>query len=293
MCVFGPVITTMATPFDQYNQVNMESLRKLILHLIRHESSAIVVTAAAGEAPVLSVTERLRIWETAVDFAGPVVSVIASVGTNSTRRTLNNIKLAEEVGMDGLVIVTPYYNLPTQKGLIAHFKQAAQSTDLPILIHNAPQRTGIGLELETIAELMEEKNIIGLVDCAPNLELLNHVKVIAPPRFSIYTGDERLYLENLKSGGCGVVGTASHVTGIQMAQIFELFKKGRLSEAQALDKRLHPVYDEISRNPEPASIKAILNSMGMEAGSLRLPLMALDPFEEKELFEKIKHLIDE
>lgn len=290
---FGPVITTMATPFDEYNQLNMESLRRLLLHLIRHQSSAIVVTGTTGEAPTLSATERLRVWETAVDFAGPLVPVIAGVGTNNTRTTLHNIKLAEEAGVDGLLLVAPYYNQPTQEGLLAHFKQATSSTDLPILLYNAPARTGVGFEIDTLAELMEEKNIVGLVDSSQDLSFIREAKKIASANFSIYAGDDKHYLEALKAGANGVVSVAAHVVGKQMSQIFEQFSCGRLLEAEAIDASLRPVYEGLRQTTNPAPIKAVLNEAGFFAGGLRLPLVPLDRFEAADLYESIRRLLDE
>jgi len=293
MSGFGPVITAMATPFNEYNQLNMDSLRRLIIHLIRHNSSALLVTGTTGESPVLSATERLRIWETAVDFAGPLIPVIASVGTNNTRTTLHNIKLAEEAGVDALMLVTPYYNKPTQEGLIAHFKQAAGSTDLPILLYQVPDRTGVSFELETLAELMKEKNIVGLVDASDNPDFIARLKQIAPPHFSLYTGNDEHYLDTLKAGGNGVVSVASHVVGKQMDQIFELFEKGWLPETEALNTRLQPVYEALLKDSNPAPLKAILNRIDLPVGSLRLPLVPLDMFEADELYEQIRMLLDE
>ena len=290
---FGPVITAMATPFDEYNQVDMDSLRRLILHLIRGGGSALALTDATGEGPVLSAMERLRVWETAVDFAGPLVPVIAGVGTNNTRTTLHNIKLAEEVGVDGLLIVTPYYSKPTQGGLLAHYKQAAQSTDLPIFLYNVPSRTGISLEVGTIQELMAEKNIVGLVDASGDLSLIDAVKKIARPNFLVYAGEDRLYLDTLKAGGNGVFSSASHVVGKQMSKIFERFEAGFLVEAEAIDKRLSPIYESLSQDAGPAPLKAMLNKIGLGVGGVRLPLVPLDAFEAAELFEKISAFLDE
>lgn len=293
MSGFGPVIAAMATPFNEYNQLNMDGLRRLIIHLIRHNSSALLVTGTTGESPVLSATERLRVWETAVDFAGPLIPVIASVGTNSTRTTCHNIKLAEEAGVDALMVVTPYYNQPSQEGLIAHFKQVAQSTDLPILLYHVPERTGVSFQLDTLTVLMKEKNIVGLVDASGDAGFIAKLKAVAPPGFALYTGDDRLYLDTLKAGGNGAVSSAANVVGKQMDQIFEMFKKGLLPEAEAINKGLQPVYEVLHHSPTPAPLKAVLNRMGLPMGGLRLPLMPLDMFEADELYESICHLLDE
>ena len=150
---FGPVMTAMVTPFNENNQLNISSLRRLILHLLKHGSTSLVVTGTTGEAPTLTAIERLRVWETAIDFAGGTIPIIVGVGTNNTKTTIHNVKLAEEVGADAVLVVTPYYNKPNQLGLLTHFKAIAESTDLPIFLYNIPSLTVVSLSLETILEL--------------------------------------------------------------------------------------------------------------------------------------------
>jgi len=290
---FGPVITAMVTPFDEYNQLNVNSLRKLIIHLLKHGTSSLVVTGTTGEAPTLSATERLRVWEIAVDFAGGSVPVIAGVGTNNTKTTLHNIKLAEEVGVDGLLIVTPYYNKPNQKGLITHFRELALSTDLPILLYNVPARTGVSFEIETLSELVTEKNIVGIKDASGDLSFIKALKELVPPDFNIYTGDDLHYLDTLKLGGSGVISVASHLVGLQMNQISKLYHQGQIEEATALNDKLAPLYQAMFQTSNPIPVKAILNKLDLNVGPLRLPLVGLDQFEADELFGQIKHLIDD
>ncbi|MCL1948516.1 MAG: 4-hydroxy-tetrahydrodipicolinate synthase [Turicibacter sp.] len=292
MSGFGPVITAMATPFDECNQLNMDSLRKLVIHLGRHGSSAILVTGTTGEAPVLSATEKLRVWETAVDFSEPGVSIIAGVGTNNTRTTLHSIKVAEEAGVQGLLIVTPYYNCPSQEGLLEHFRQAAQSTDLPILLYNIPSRTGVNLEYDTLSRLMEEKNIVGIKDAGGDVKRISKLKEIAQPGFSIYTGDDKMFLDTLKAGGDGVVSVASHVVGQQMARIYQNFQEGKLKEAEELDKALAPVYNLLGNTMNPAPIKGLLRQMGIAVGGLRLPLVPMEAEEAALLYHTLSHLLD-
>lgn len=290
---FGPVITAMVTPFDEYNQLNVGSLRKLIIHLLKHGSTSLVITGTTGEAPTLTAIERLRIWETAVDFAGGSVPIICGVGTNNTKTTIHNVKLAEEIGADAVLVVTPYYNKPNKIGLLTHFKEVANSTDLPIILYNIPSRTGVGLDLETILELSEMKNIIGIKDSSGDLTLLKQLKETLPANFLLYSGDDSNYLETLKLGGAGVISVASHVAGLQMNQIYQLFKDGKVEEAETLHHRLIPLYNGLFQTTNPIPIKAVLNQMGMEVGSLRLPLVELDQFESLSLFNQIKDLLDQ
>ncbi|MBQ8992752.1 MAG: 4-hydroxy-tetrahydrodipicolinate synthase [Turicibacter sp.] len=290
---FGPVITAMVTPFDEYNQLNISSLRKLIIHLLKHGSTSLVITGTTGEAPTLTAIERLRIWETAVDFAGGTVPIIAGVGTNNTKTTIHNVKLAEEIGVDGVLVVTPYYNKPNQMGLMTHFKEIARSTDLPILLYNIPSRTGVSLSLETILELAEIENIVGIKDSSGDLKLLTELKKHAPTHFSLYSGDDSNYLNTLKLGGQGIISVASHVAGLQMNEIYRLYQEGRVEEADELDKKLLPLYQGLFCTTNPIPIKAMLNQLGMEVGSLRLPLVEMDQFESLDLFNQLKGLFDE
>ena len=290
---FGPVITAMVTPFDEYNQLNIGSLRKLIIHLLKHGTTSLVITGTTGEAPTLTAIERLRIWETAVDFAGGTVPIIVGVGTNNTKTTIHNVKLAEEIGVDGVLVVTPYYNKPNRLGLLTHFKEVANSTDLPIILYNIPSRTGVSLDAETIVELAKIKNIVGIKDSSGDLTLLTKLKEMLPSNFALYSGDDSNYLDALKLGADGVISVASHVAGLQMNQIYKLFSEGKIQEAESLQQRLTPLYQGLFRTTNPIPIKAVLNQMGMDVGSLRLPLVELDQFESIELFNEIKGLLDE
>ena len=289
---FGPVMTAMVTPFDEHNQINMNSLKKLIIYLLKHGTTALVVTGTTGEAPTLSALERLRVWETAVDYAGGSIPVIAGVGTNCTKTTIHNIKLAEEIGIDGLLVVTPYYNKPNQKGLLYHFQEIARSTDLPIILYNVPSRTGVTFEIETLAELMKEKNIVGIKDASGDMKLLTQLKEIARPDFALYTGDDMAYLDTLKLGGAGAISVASHLVGNQMVQISELYEQGHIEEAGELHEKLIPVYQAMFHTTNPIPVKAMLNEIGLNVGDVRLPLIALDQFESMEIFDEIKALID-
>lgn len=289
---FGPVMTAMVTPFNETNQLNISSLRRLILHLLKHGTTSLVVTGTTGEAPTLTAIERLRVWETAIDFASGAIPIVVGVGTNNTKTTIHNVKLAEEVGADAVLIVTPYYNKPNQLGLLTHFKEVANSTDLPIFLYNIPSRTGVSLSLETILELAEVKNIVGIKDSSGNLELLKALKEQAPADFLLYSGDDSNYLNALKLGCDGVVSVASHVAGLQMNQIYQLYKNGQVEEAEALNEKLAPLYQGLFTTTNPIPVKAMLNQMGMEVGGLRLPLVEMDQFESQALFEKLNLLFD-
>lgn len=215
------------------------------------------------------------------------------VGTNNTKTTIHNVKLAEEVGADAVLVVTPYYNKPNQLGLLTHFKAIAESTDLPIFLYNIPSRTGVSLSLETILELAEIKNIVGIKDSSGDLKLLKALKEKAPEDFLLYSGDDSNYLNALKLGCDGVISVASHVAGLQMNKIYHLYKNGQKEEAEALNKNLDPLYHGLFTTTNPIPIKAMLNQLGMDVGGLRLPLVEMNQFESQALFEQISPLFDE
>ena len=289
---FGPLITASVTPFDEFGQVDIKQFEKLLEHLLEYKSTSIVVTGTTGESPTLNSIERLRIWETAVDFVDGNVPIIAGVGTNNTKTTIHNAKLAEEAEVDALLVVVPYYNKPSQKGLLKHFKMVAENTELPIILYNIPARCGVGLAIETILELAKVPNIIGIKESTGDMELLTKLKLLLPEEFLLYSGDDALYLETLKIGGAGVVSVASHLVGKKMRRIFDLLIAGWTPEAEELNARLCPFYQTIFTYPNPSPIKVLLTKYGLDVGSVRLPLVGLEEYEAEELWEKVEELID-
>ena len=289
---FGPLITAVVTPFDEQYQVDLKQFEKLLRHLIDTGSTALVITGTTGEASTLNSIEKLKIWEAALDYVDEKIPIIVGVGTNNTKTTLHNIKLAEEVGVDALLTVVPYYNKPSQKGLLRHFKTAAESTDIPIILYNIPARCGIELELETILELAKLPNIIGIKDSTGDIQLLSGLKEKLGADFLLYSGDDTLYLETLKLGGAGVISVAGHLIGKSMKRIFELHSTGFIERAESLDAKLAPFYNAVLTHPNPSPIKALLNKYGIDVGGVRLPLASLEEYEADILWEKIENLID-
>lgn len=289
---FGPLITAVVTPFDEQLQVDIKIFEQLLDHLINNGSTALVITGTTGEASTLNSIEKLKIWEAAMDHVNEKVPIIVGVGTNNTKTTLHNIKLAEEVGVDALLVVTPYYNKPSQKGLLEHFSHIAKSTQLPIILYNIPSRCAIELELETIVELAQIPNIIGIKDSTGNTELISQLKEKLNNDFLLYTGDDAFYLETLKLGGAGVISVASHLVGKSMKRIFDLQNTGFTERAECLNNKLQPLYKAIFTYPNPSPIKALLTKKGLPVGGVRLPLVSLDEDEIEELWSKIANLLD-
>lgn len=287
---FGPLITAAVTPFDKDMQIDLNQFKKLLDHLLKTGTTSLVITGTTGEAPTLNAIEKLKLWECAMDHVDKRIPVIVGVGTNNTKTTLHNIKLAEEVGVDGLLVVAPYYNKPSQKGLLAHFTQIARSTNLPILLYNIPSRCGVELELKTILALAKLPNIIGIKDSTGNVDLLKALHEKLGRNFLLYTGDDSLYMETLALGGHGVISVASHLVGTSMRRIHDLFETGFAHRSVCLDEKLQPFYKAIFTHPNPSPIKALLNLKGIEVGGVRLPLATLEDFEAKILLEKVEEM---
>jgi len=289
---FGPLITAVVTPFDDSNQVAISQLEKLLNHLLDQKSTSILVTSLVGEGQTLNSVEKLRMWESTVDFVGDQIPVIADVGTNNTKTTLHNVRLAEEADVTGLLATVPYYNKPTQQGLLSHFREVATSTELPILLYNDPKRCGASLELATIFELSQIENIVGVVDASGTLDLMKGINVMGLENFSVYSGNDCWYLGNLKLNGTGVVSAASHFVGKSMQAIFDLYRSGCTQEAEILNSRLLPLYQMASSDAGPATIKAVLNRYGFDVGGVRLPLVDLETDRVAMLWENLSSVID-
>lgn len=285
---FGPLVTAVVTPFDDDLQIDLKKFEKLLDHLLETGTTAIVVSGTTGEAPTLNSIEKLKLWERAMDYLDKKIPVIVGVGTNNTKTTLHNIKLAEEVGVDALMVVAPYYNKPSQKGLLAHFTQLAQSTKLPIIIYNIPSRCGVEIELKTIIELAKIPNIVGIKDSTGSTDMLVEIKERVDEDFLLYTGDDALYLKTLEHGGEGVISVASHIIGKSMKRVYELHITGFPQRAACLDSMLQPFYKAIFTFPNPSPIKTLLNEHGLEVGGVRMPLADLEDFEASILTEKVK-----
>lgn len=196
------------------------------------------------------------------------------------------------MGVDALLIVVPYYNKPSQKGLLEHFKTVAKSTELPIILYNIPSRCGIELELKTILELAKLPNIIGIKDSTGNTQLLSELKKKLDENFLLYSGEDALYFETLKLGGAGVISVASHLIGKSMMRIFELHNTGFTERAESLNAKLASFYNAVLTHPNPSPIKALLGKYGIDVGGVRLPLASLEDYEIDILWGKVKDLID-
>lgn len=283
MMNFGQVLTAMVTPFDQNGEVDFNATRTLVDYLIENGTDGIVVAGTTGESPTLTTEEKVALFKFVVDAVNGRVPVIAGTGSNNTRASISLTKLAEETGVDGIMLVAPYYNKPSQEGMYQHFKAIAESTPLPIMLYNIPGRSVVNLSVETIVRLSQIQNIVALKEASGNLDAMAEIISQAPSDFTLYSGDDGLALPVLAIGGAGVVSVASHVIGNEIQEMINHFKNGNVQDAASAHRRLLPIMKALFAAPNPAPVKAALNMNGVNVGGLRLPLLPLTTEEQRTL----------
>jgi 4-hydroxy-tetrahydrodipicolinate synthase len=268
--LLGEVLTAMVTPFRSDGSLDLDAFRALARHLVEHGSDGLVVTGTTGEAPTLSDGERLDLYSAALDEVGDRATVIAGTGTYSTAHSIHLTQEADELGVDGFLVVTPYYNKPPPRGIVEHFRAVAGVTDKPIVVYNIPSRVVLNLETETIAELADIPNVTAVKQANPNLM---QARAIVELGLDLYAGDDDVVLPFLEVGGVGGVCVHTHVVGPQVKEMVRRYRGGDVESARALDAELRPALDLLSVVPNPIAIKSALNLLGHEVGGLRLPLV--------------------
>jgi 4-hydroxy-tetrahydrodipicolinate synthase len=257
----GAVLTAIVTPFDERNRVNEESFVALMRHLAEHGSDGFVVAGTTGEASTLTDEEQLGLIGLAVAERPEGKSVIAGTGTNDTRHAVHLTERATELGADAVLVVTPYYNRPSRRGLVRHYQAVASATDKPAILYNIPSRTGTNMPPDLLAELAEIENVTGVKQANP--DELQQIEGL-----DLYAGDDPTFLRTLELGGAGVISVASHIVGEEMRRMVDE------PESRAeIDASLQDVYRTLFLTSNPTCTKAALNLLGREAGGLRLPLV--------------------
>lgn len=283
MMNFGQMLTAMVTPFDQHGEVDYNAARTLVNHLIDNGSDGLVVAGTTGESPTLTTEEKVELFKLVVETSAGRVPVIAGTGSNNTRVSIKLTKLAEEAGVDGIMLVTPYYNKPSQEGLFQHFKAIAESTSLPVMLYNIPGRSVVNMSVDTVVRLSEINNIVSIKEASGNLDMMTEIISHTPENFTLYSGDDGLTLPVLAIGGTGVVSVASHIIGNEMQEMIKLFKSGRVQEAAAAHRSLLPIMKALFAAPNPVPVKSALNMQGVQVGDVRLPMVPLNEEEKSTL----------
>jgi 4-hydroxy-tetrahydrodipicolinate synthase len=272
----GEVLTAIVTPFDRNGRVDLDRFRELASFLVDNGSDGLVVCGTTGESPTLTDAEKFELFEAAVDVLRGRATVVAGVGTYDTAHSIHLTKRAAEIGVDGLLVVTPYYNLPPQRGIVAHFEAIAAESDLPIVVYNIPSRVVRNIEPETIERLAQIPTVHAVKQANDDLEQARQI-----PGFGLelYAGDDNLLRSFLDLGGIGVISVHAHVAGPQVKELIRRFRDGDLEGATRMDAELAPAYELLKVQTNPIAIKAALNLLGHEVGGLRLPLVEADEAE--------------
>ncbi|MBM7540626.1 4-hydroxy-tetrahydrodipicolinate synthase [Amphibacillus cookii] len=278
---FGKLLTAMVTPFNDKNLVDYNKVTELMHYLIENGSDGLVVAGTTGESPTLSHQEKLELFKHTVAVSNGQYPIIAGTGSNNTEETIKLTKEAEAIGVDAVLLVTPYYNKPNQSGLYQHFLAVAEATELPIMLYNIPGRTMVHLTVDTIVALSKVDNIISVKESSGNLDAISQIIEETSDDFSVYSGDDSLTLPLKAIGADGVVSVASHIVGNEMKEMLNRFDQGEVKQASALHRSLLPIMRGLFMAPSPAPVKAALRMKGIETGSVRLPLVNVNEVEEQ------------
>jgi 4-hydroxy-tetrahydrodipicolinate synthase len=284
--VLGEVLTAVVTPFDGEGRIDYEAFRRLAHYLLDHGSDGLVVGATTGEAPTLSDDERLELFRVAVDAVGDRGTIVAGTGTYSTAHSVHLTEQAHEIGADGFLVVTPYYNRPPPRGIVEHFKAVAAASDRPVVVYNIPSRVVLNLEPETMCELAEIETVAAVKQANDDLDQAR--RILAETDLDLYAGDDNLVYPFLELGGVGGVCVYTQVVGPQVKEMIRRFRSGDEAGARQIDEELAPAYELLKVQTNPIAMKAALNLLGHEVGGLRLPLVEAN---EREL-ERIRDCLE-
>lgn len=276
---FGRLLTAMVTPFNADGSVNYEKAADLAEWLINNGSDGLVVAGSTGEAATMSAEEKLELFRVVVNRINKRVPVIAGTGSNNTADSVKMTKMAEAMGVDGALIVGPYYNKPTQEGFYQHFAAVAQSTGLPIIVYNVPGRTASNISPAIVARLAADfENIVAIKEAAGNVAQVAELYSVLPEEFTIYSGDDGLILPFMSVGATGLISVLSNIGGGILQDVMQAYEDGRVREAAKLNARMVPLANAMFIETNPIPVKAAVTLVtGIDAGHPRLPLTPMEP----------------
>jgi 4-hydroxy-tetrahydrodipicolinate synthase len=278
--VLGQILTAVVTPFAEDGSVNLDAFKRLCVHLLENGSDGVVVAGTTGEAPTLSDEERLDLFAAAIEVVGDRADVVAGTGTYSTAHSVHLTREAHKLGVDAFLVVTPYYNKPPVRGILAHFEAIAAVTDKPIVVYNIPQRVVINLEPDTLAELAEIPNVQYVKQATTDLDQAR--RVASESGLILLAGGDELLLPFLELGAKGGILVYTHIVGPRVRELVTRFADGDAEGAREIEKELAPIIEALSvANPIP--VKAALNMLGHDVGGHRLPLVEATEAEKTAL----------
>mgnify|MGYP000087251445 FL=1 len=287
---FGRLLTAMVTPFNADGSVNYAAGADFADWLLANGSDGLVVEGSTGEAATMDMDEKIKFMQTIVARVNGRAKIVAGAGTNCTASTIDLVKKMEACGVDGVLVVGPYYNKPTQEGYYQHFAAVAKATKLPIIVYNVPGRTGGNIAPETVARLAADfSNIVAIKEAAGNVAQTAELYRVLPEDFSIYSGDDGLILPFLSVGACGLISVLANVNGNLLQQLMQAYSEGRVKDAADLNKVMVPLAKAMFIESNPIPIKAAVTKVtGIEAGAPRLPLTPISAAAEAKLDAALK-----
>ncbi len=272
----GRLLTAMVTPLDAAGEVNYQQARNLARCLMDSGSDGLIVSGTTGESPTLTMDEKLRLFAEVKEEIAHRGVVVAGTGSNSTRASQELTREAEKVGVDACLLVVPYYNKPSQEGLYQHFKTIAEYTSLPCIAYNVPSRTVINLTAETTIKLSRIDNVVGVKEASGNMEQIANIVAGVRENFLVYSGNDSDTFPLLAIGGYGVISVASHIVGVQIKKMIDLFLGNKVEEAASIHRHLLPLIKALFVVSNPVPLKYALNYLGFSVGGTRLPLVEAD-----------------
>ena len=288
---FGRMLTAMVTPFDENLEVNYDMAAKLAEYLLEQGNDGIVVSGTTGESPTLNDDEKVQMFRTVKQTVGERAVVIAGTGSNNTHHSIELTQKAVECGVDGIMLVVPYYSKPSQEGLYQHFKTVAAATDLPIILYNIPGRCGTNLAPETVVRLANDvPNIVAIKEASGNLDQIARLKTMCPADFAIYSGDDSLTLPILSIGGAGIISVVAHVAGKDLRKMVDAYFAGNVAEAQEINMKLYDIFKTMFITSNPVPVKYALNRIGINVGGVRLPLFEANDAEKAKIDASLNNL---
>ena len=292
MSDFGKLLTAVITPFDKNGVLNTDTLWRLCKKLVHEKSDGLVLSGTTGESPNLTIEDRKIIYSTAKDSVGDNAKIIAGTGTYSTRESIEYTKMANDIGVDGIMIVTPYYSKPSQFGILQHFEQISKNTDLPIMAYNIPGRTATLIEIETLEKLVDDIGIHSIKDAVGDLEFSKTELDALKEKVDIYSGNDAETIEFMKLGGKGVVSVASHIVGNEIYDLINHVSNDEIESADNMQNQLLPLFDLLFQEPSPGPVKYLLTQTWEDVGAPLMPITDIsDDLANKLLdnFQKIKN----
>ncbi|VVB97338.1 4-hydroxy-tetrahydrodipicolinate synthase [uncultured archaeon] len=287
--MFKGVLPALITPFTKDNKIDKEGFKQNIGFLIENGVSGIVPCGTTGESATLSIREHEQVIEIAVECS--TVPVVAGTGSNNTTEAIELTRFAKDAGADAALLITPYYNKPNDRGMLAHFKKVANEVDIPMIVYNVPSRTGINLKPEIVAELAKESNIVGIKEASGNLDQVTRIiEMTQDEDFVVLSGDDGLTLPIMALGGVGVISVVANVAPKLTVSMVEAFQKGNLDEARRLHLALAPLIRAVFLETNPIPVKKAVGLIGLPAGHLRLPLAQISEDNENKLKAALNNL---